>query len=109
MLLAVAAPGRAEAALRAQSPYAGLYPDTVHAPLDYRSAGPWTRSSLVPESAAPTGLVRKKRAPFWQLVGIPLIGAGATVVGASATVGAALYSSRCSWNPLSRSFRKCKN
>ena len=101
-MIAVAATGLAEAAILANwpSPY---NTDSLQAPVEYRSAGPFTLDpgfvDNLTESAAPAGLVvRMKRSKSssnsWQALGSALAGW--------------VYENRCNWNPLSRSYGKCK-
>ena len=101
-MIAVAATGLAEAAILTNwpSPY---NTDSLQAPVEYRSAGPFTLDpgfvDNLTESAAPAGLVvRMKRSKSssnsWQALGSALAGW--------------VYENRCSWNPLSHSYGKCK-
>ena len=99
LVITVAATGLAEAAILTNwpSPY---NTDSLQAPS---SAGPVTLDpgfvDNLTESAAPAGLVvRMKRSKSssnsWQALGSALAGW--------------VYENRCSWNPLSRSYGKCK-
>lgn len=99
-MIAVGAPGLAEADRLASAPYAGLYPGI---PLDYRSAGLRSRDPGVfytlPESAAPAGLRRIKRNPVDPAT-LTALGIAASVSG----IAGLGYSSRGSWNPVSGAF-----
>ena len=101
LVVAVAATGPCEAAILANwpSPY---NKDSLQDPLEYHSTEPLTLDpgfvDTRTESADPASLVRKKQSRSssnsWKALGSALAGW--------------VYNNRCSWNPVSRSYGKCK-